>query len=230
MSMCRVLSCVVGRRCLLLPGCSLGKTISLCPASFCTPKPNFPVTLGISWLPTCAFQSPVMKRTSFLGVSSRRSIGLHRTVQLQFLQHYWLGCRLGLLWYWMFTLEMSRDHSVVFEIAPKYCFSDSLADYEGYSSSSKGFLPIVVDIMVIWVKFAHFCSGAVTPQETDPDLPVSDQDSLVEAWVGGFLLQGQGHWVGLCRHGTFWRRFPIVWSLVKQQGGNTAPPIDRKLD
>ena len=27
--------------------------------------------------------------------------------------------------------------------------------------------------------------GAVTPQETDPDLPVSVQESPVEAWVGG---------------------------------------------
>ena len=29
------------------------------------------------------------------------------------------------------------------------------ADYHGYSVSSKGFLPIVVDIMVICIKFAH---------------------------------------------------------------------------
>ena len=35
--------------------------------------------------------------------------------------------------------------------------------------------------------------GAVTPQETDPDLPVNVQESLVEAWVGSGLLQGQGH-------------------------------------
>ena len=35
--------------------------------------------------------------------------------------------------------------------------------------------------------------GAVTPHETDPDLPVSVQESLVEVWVGGCLLQGQGH-------------------------------------
>ena len=28
-------------------------------------------------------------------------VGLHRTVQLQLLQHYSLGHRLGLLWYWM---------------------------------------------------------------------------------------------------------------------------------
>ena len=36
-------------------------SISLCPASFCTPRPNWPVTLGIFWLPTFAFQSPMMK-------------------------------------------------------------------------------------------------------------------------------------------------------------------------
>ena len=35
--------------------------------------------------------------------------------------------------------------------------------------------------------------GAVAPQETDPDLPVSVQESLVEAWVSGGLLWGRGH-------------------------------------
>ena len=30
--------------------------------------------------------------------------------------------------------------------------------------------------------------GAVTPQETDPNLPVSVQKSPAEAWVGGGLL------------------------------------------
>ena len=48
-----------------------------------------------------------------------------------------------------FALEMNRDHSVVFEIAPKYCILDSFVDCDGYSISSKGFLPTVVDIMVI---------------------------------------------------------------------------------
>ena len=48
-----------------------------------------------------------------------------------------------------FALEMSRDHSVVFEIAPKYCISDSFVDYEGYSISYKEFLPTVIDIRVI---------------------------------------------------------------------------------
>ena len=48
-----------------------------------------------------------------------------------------------------FALEMNREHSVVFEIASKYCISDSFVDYDSYSISPKGFLPTVVDIMVI---------------------------------------------------------------------------------
>ena len=48
-----------------------------------------------------------------------------------------------------FALETNRAHSVVFEIASKYYISDSFVDCDGYSISSKGFLPTVVDIMVI---------------------------------------------------------------------------------
>ena len=33
--------------------------------------------------------------------------------------------------------------------------------------------------------------GAVTPQGTDPDLPVSVQESLVEAWVSGGMAVGR---------------------------------------
>ena len=53
-------------------------------------------------------------------------VGLHRTVQLQLLQHYWLG-HIGLDYRdieW-FALEMNRDHSIVSEIASKYCILDS---------------------------------------------------------------------------------------------------------
>ena len=47
-----------------------------------------------------------------------------------------------------FSLEMNRDHSVVSQIASKYFILDSFVDHDGYSISSKGFLPTVVDIMV----------------------------------------------------------------------------------
>ena len=91
-----------------------------------------------------------MKMTSFLGVSSRRSCRsskncstlassaiLLRGIDLDYHDNEW------------FSLEMNRDHSVVFEIASKYCLLDSFVDHYGYSISSKGFLPTVVDIMVI---------------------------------------------------------------------------------
>ena len=48
-----------------------------------------------------------------------------------------------------FALETNRDHSVIFEIASKYCILDFFVDYDGYSISSKGFLPTIVDIMVV---------------------------------------------------------------------------------
>ena len=48
-----------------------------------------------------------------------------------------------------FTLETNRGLSVIFEITSKYCISDSFVDHDGCSISSKGFLPTVVDIMVM---------------------------------------------------------------------------------
>ena len=75
-------------------------------------------------------------------------VGLHRIVQLSFfsITDWGIGldyCGIEL------ALETNRDHSVVFEIASKYCILDSFVDYDGYSISSEGFLPAVVDKMVI---------------------------------------------------------------------------------
>ena len=36
-----------------------------------------------------------------------------------------------------FTLAMNQDHSVIFDIAPMNCISDSFVDNEGYSSPKK---------------------------------------------------------------------------------------------
>ena len=74
---------------------------------------------------------------------------LHRTIQLQLLSIIGQGLVLDYYNIEWFALEMNRDHFVIFEIAFKYCISDSFVDHEGYSISSKGFLPTVVDIMVI---------------------------------------------------------------------------------
>ena len=86
----------------------LANSVSLCHASFCTPRSNLPVTPHISSLPSFAFQSPMMKRTSFLVLVLDDLVDLHRTGQIQVLQHQWLVHR-GLYYYdveW-FTLEVN---------------------------------------------------------------------------------------------------------------------------
>ena len=81
---------------------------------------------------------------------------------------------------------------------------------------------------------------SVTPQETEPDLPVSVQESLAEVWLDSGLPQSQGHWIqqfwepwyaGISpfEEGHHCHHYPYH-SLGKLQGGDTAPPINRKLD
>ena len=76
-------------------------------------------------------------------------VGLHRTIQLQLPQCYWLGLEVDYCVIEWFALETDRDHSVILDTAPKYCSLDSFVDYEGYSISFKGFFLTVVDIFVI---------------------------------------------------------------------------------
>ena len=89
----------------------------------------------------------MMKKISFLLLVLEGLVGLHKTIQLQLLQHYWLGIAWITVNEW-FALEMNRDHSVVLRLHPSTAFW-TLVDYEGYSISSKGFLPTVEDTMVI---------------------------------------------------------------------------------
>ena len=91
----------------------------------------------------------MLKRT-FLGVLVLEGlVGLHKTVNFSFFSISGRGVDLDYCDIECFALEMNRDHSVIFEIASKYCSSDAFVDNDGYSISSKGFLPTVVDIMVI---------------------------------------------------------------------------------
>ena len=74
---------------------------------------------------------------------------LHRTVELIFFIITVWGTDLDYCDIEWFALETNKYHSAVFEITAKYFISDSFVDYEGYSTSSKGFLHTVVDIMAI---------------------------------------------------------------------------------
>ena len=156
MSMCRVFTCVVGRGCLLWPVHSLGKTLLAFALLHSILQGKICLLLQVFLDFLLLYSSPLWwEGRLFCVLVLKGLVGLHRTVQLQLLRPYWLGHRLGLPWYWMVCLGNDRDHSVIFEIAPKYSILDSFVDYDGYSISSKGFLPTVVDIMVIWVKFMH---------------------------------------------------------------------------
>ena len=88
----------------------------------------------------------MMKKTSFLVLVLE---GLHRLFHFSFFSVTGWGLDLDYCVIEWFALEMNRDHSVIFEIAPRYCILDSLVNRDGYSISSKGFLATVVDIMVI---------------------------------------------------------------------------------
>ena len=74
---------------------------------------------------------------------------VHRTINFNFFSITLQGIDLDYCDIEWFALETNRDNSVAFEIASKYCISDSFVDHDGYSISSKGFLPTVVDTMII---------------------------------------------------------------------------------
>ena len=76
-------------------------------------------------------------------------VGLYRTVQLQLFSLNGQGIDLDYRDIEWFSLEKNRDDYVVYEIASKYCILDSFVDYDGYSISSKGVSPTIVDKMVI---------------------------------------------------------------------------------
>ena len=84
---------------------------------------------------------------------------------------------------------MNRDHFVIFEIAPKYCTLNSFVDYEDYSISSKGFVPIVVD-RVIWIKShipVHFSS--LTPKMLMFRLAISCLTTANSFWFMDLTFQ-----------------------------------------
>ena len=70
-------------------------------------------------------------------------VGLHRTFNFSFFSVTDWGIGLDHHDIEWFALETNRDHSVICEIASKYCISDSFVDHDRDSISS--FLPTVVD-------------------------------------------------------------------------------------
>ena len=154
--MWRVFSCVVGRGCLLWPVRSLGKPLlpfalfhSVFQGQICLLLQVF-----LDFL-LFAFQSPIMKDTSFLGVSSKRCCRSSQNHSTSAFSVLLVG---ALTWITVILngLPWKRTEIILsfLRLHPSTAFR-TLIDYDGYSISFKGFLPTVVDIMVIWVKFTH---------------------------------------------------------------------------
>ena len=98
--MCRYFSCVVERGCLLWPVHSLGKTLLAFALLHSVLQGQICLLLQVSFDFLLVHTSPLWWKGHLFWVVVLQGLkGLHRTVQL--LQHYWLGHRLGLLWYWM---------------------------------------------------------------------------------------------------------------------------------
>ena len=75
-------------------------------------------------------------------------VSLHRTVQLQLFSITGWGIGLDYHDIEWFAMKTNRDHSVILRLHLSTAFW-TLVDHDDYSISSKGFLPTVIDIMVI---------------------------------------------------------------------------------
>ena len=125
-------------------------SVSLCPASFCTPRPNLlllQVPPDFLFLHTVSYDL----KDIFSGVSSRRSCSIIEQFNFSFFSISGWGTDLDYCDTEQFALETNQDHSVIFKTAAKYGILDTFLDHEGYFISSKGFLPTVVDIKVIFI-------------------------------------------------------------------------------
>ena len=123
--------------------------IRLCPAPFCSPGPNLPVTPGILTSYFCILVPYDEKSIIFWYQFQKVLEVIIELFNFSFFSISGWGIDLDYCDIEWFALEMNRDHSVIFEIVSKYCISDSFVDYDGYTISSKEFLPTIVDVMVI---------------------------------------------------------------------------------
>ena len=141
---------VIGRGCLLWPVCSLGKTLLAFALLHFVLQGQICLLLQVSLDFLFLHSSPLWWKGYHFGVLVLDGlVDLHQTIQLLHFQHYWLGYRLVVLWYWMVCLGNKQRAFCCFWDCTHVLHFGPFCDYEGYSISSKEFLPTVVDIMVI---------------------------------------------------------------------------------
>ena len=158
MSMCRVIS-DVGRGCLLWPVCSFGLTLLAFALLHFILQGQTCLLLQVSLDFRLLHSSPLWwKEHLFWVLVLGGLVCLHRPKPINssfFSISGWdidldyCDTENGLPWKWTeVILSFLR-------LYPSTTFQ-TLVDYEGYSISSKRFLPTVVDIMVIWIKFSFY--------------------------------------------------------------------------
>ena len=124
-------------------------SVSLCPASFCTQNK---LASYSRYLLTFSFCIPIAydEKDTFFWCWFQKVLQVSiEPFNFSFFSITHWGIDLDCCVIEWFSLEMNGDHFVVFEIASKYCILVCFIYYDGYSISSKGFLPTIVDIMFI---------------------------------------------------------------------------------
>ena len=151
MSMCRVFSCVVGRGCVLL-----AKLYQPLPCFLLYSKAKFACYSRHFLTSYFCIPIPYNEKDIFFGCQFQKVLQVFiEPFNFSFFSITGQGIDLDYHDIEWFALEMNRDHTVVFGAASKYCILDSFVDYDGYSISPKEFLPTLVDIIIICVKFTH---------------------------------------------------------------------------
>ena len=147
MSMCRVLSCVVGKGCMLWPACSLDKTLLAFSLLHFVLQGQTCLLLQGSLDFLLLHSNPLWwKGHPFLVLVLESVVDLHRTGQLKLPQNQCLGHRFGLLILNDLPWKQTEVSLLFLRLHPSTAFQ-TFVDCEGYSISSKGFFfPILVDI------------------------------------------------------------------------------------
>ena len=148
--LCVVFSCVVGRGCLLWPVHFLGRTLLAFALLHSVLQGWTCLLLQVFFDFLLLHSSPLWwKEHLFWVLVLEGLISLHRTVQLQLIQCYLLGHRFGLWWYWMVCLGNKQSSFCCFWDCIQVLHFRLFCWLWGLFLFSKGFLPKVVDIMVI---------------------------------------------------------------------------------
>ena len=165
------LSGVVGRGCLLWPVCSLGRTLLAFALLHSVLKGQICLLLQMFLDFLLLHSSPLKwKGHLFWVLVLEDLVGLHRTTQLQLLQHYWSGHRLRLLWYWMVCLGNEQRSFCYFwdciqVLHPRYLLNSYFCIPVHYDEKDICFLVLVLEGVVHLHRtaFSDYCLEIISP-------------------------------------------------------------------